>query len=193
MKMYKFTLDDYREKLKIIMDVYDVEETPKTYKIVNGYGNVYESAIRKDELDTVDRFYGARMFSLSPDKSAYIKKLIDRTEEKLVIAKSDVESLSERKEELSRLYEMALKEEGEKTCKACGRPIVWIRTTKGKSMPCDAEPVAYKEIKGGKEKIVTPNGEVISCTFDAKPEEMTGIGYIPHWSTCPQANSFRKR
>ena len=79
------------------------------------------------------------------------------------------------------------------TCKACGKPIVWIRTTKGKSMPCDAEPVAYKEIKGGKEKIVTPNGEVISCTFDAKPEEMTGIGYIPHWSTCPQANSFRKR
>lgn len=71
------------------------------------------------------------------------------------------------------------------TCKACGRPIVWNRTTKGKSMPCDAEPVAYKEIKGGKEKIVTPNGEVISCTFDAKPEEMTGIGYIPHWSTCP--------
>lgn len=65
------------------------------------------------------------------------------------------------------------------TCKACGKPIVWIRTTKGKSMPCDAEPVAYKEIKGGKEKIVTPNGEVISCTFDAKPEEMTGIGYIP--------------
>ena len=33
------------------------------------------------------------------------------------------------------------------TCKACGKPIVWIRTTKGKSMPCDAEPVAYKEIR----------------------------------------------
>ena len=114
MKMYKFTLNDYREKLEIRMDVCDVEEKPKTYKIVNGYGNVYESMIRKDELDTVNRFYGTRMFSLSPDKSAYIKKLIDRTEGKLVIAKSDVESLSERKEELSRLYEMALKEEGEK-------------------------------------------------------------------------------
>ena len=49
------------------------------------------------------------------------------------------------------------------------------------------------EIKGGKEKIVTPNGEVISCTFDAKPDDMTGIGYIPHWSTCPQTNSFKKR
>lgn len=79
------------------------------------------------------------------------------------------------------------------TCKACGKSIVWIQTTKGKSMPCDAEPVAYKEVKGGKEKIVTPNGEVISCTFDAKPDDMTGIGYIPHWSTCPQANSFKKR
>lgn len=79
------------------------------------------------------------------------------------------------------------------TCKACGRPIVWIRTTKGKSMPCDAEPVAYKEVKGGKEKIVTLNGEVISCTFDAEPDDMTGIGYISHWSTCPQANSFKKR
>ena len=51
---------------------------------------------------------------MSPDKSAYIKKLIDRTEGKPVIAKSEVESLSERKEELSRLYEIALKEEGEK-------------------------------------------------------------------------------
>ena len=79
------------------------------------------------------------------------------------------------------------------TCKACEKPIVWIRTTKGKSMPCDANPVAYKEEHGGKEKIVTPNGEVISGTFDAKPEEMTGIGYIPHWSTCPQASCFKRK
>lgn len=42
------------------------------------------------------------------------------------------------------------------TCKTCGNPIVWIRTTKGKSMPCDANPLAYKEEWGGKEKIVTP-------------------------------------
>ena len=78
-------------------------------------------------------------------------------------------------------------------CKACGRSIVWIRTIKGKSMPCDAEPIPYMETPKGKEKIVTPNGEIISCTFDAKPEEMTGIGYISHWSTCPQASSFRKK
>lgn len=33
MKMYKFTLNDYREKLEIRMDVCDVEEKPKTYRI----------------------------------------------------------------------------------------------------------------------------------------------------------------
>ena len=47
MKMYKFTLNNCREKLKIRMDVCDVEEKPKTYKIVNGYGNVYESMKEK--------------------------------------------------------------------------------------------------------------------------------------------------
>ena len=29
------------------------------------------------------------------------------------------------------------------TCRACGRPILWIGTPAGKSMPCDPEPVAY--------------------------------------------------
>lgn len=38
------------------------------------------------------------------------------------------------------------------------------------------------------------NGEWLEgVPVDARPEEMTGIGYIPHWSTCPQANNFRRR
>ena len=79
------------------------------------------------------------------------------------------------------------------TCKGCGKPIVWIRTSGGKSMPCDAQAVAYKAEAGAKGKVVTPNGEVISCIFDGDPQEMTGIGYVPHWSTCQQAEKFRKR
>lgn len=78
------------------------------------------------------------------------------------------------------------------TCKGCGKPIVWIRTNRGKSMPCDAQEVAYKAVKGAKGKVITQNGEVISCVFDADPQEMTGVGYIPHWSTCQQAGKFRK-
>lgn len=79
-------------------------------------------------------------------------------------------------------------------CKACGAPIVWIKTPGGKSMPCDMRQVVYKAQKGAKEKIVTPNGEVISCTTDPKDlNTATGIGYVPHWGTCPKADSFRKK
>ena len=38
-------------------------------------------------------------------------------------------------------------------CKACGRSIVWIRTIKGKPMPCDAEPIPYMETPKGKRKL----------------------------------------
>lgn len=58
-------------------------------------------------------------------------------------------------------------------CKGCGKPIVWIRTTGGKSMPCDAQEVAYKAVKGAKGKVVTPNGEVVSCVLDGTSEGMT--------------------
>ena len=78
-------------------------------------------------------------------------------------------------------------------CKGCGRPIVWIRTGNGKSMPCDAQPVVYKAVEGGKDRVVMPNGEVLSCTFDADTDEVTGVGYLPHWSSCPQAGKFKKR
>lgn len=60
-------------------------------------------------------------------------------------------------------------------------------------MPCDAEPVLYKAREGAAGKIVTPNGEVLSCDLDVEPDEATGIGYISHFGTCPQAERFRKR
>lgn len=79
------------------------------------------------------------------------------------------------------------------TCRGCGAPLVWIRTAAGKSMPCDAEPVLYKAREGAAGKIVTPNGEVLSCDLDVEPDEATGIGYISHFGTCPQAERFRKK
>ena len=79
------------------------------------------------------------------------------------------------------------------TCRGCGAPIVWIRTAAGKSMPCDAEPALYKAREGAAGKIVTPNGEVLSCDLDVGPDEATGIGYISHFVTCPQAEQFRRK
>ncbi len=77
-------------------------------------------------------------------------------------------------------------------CKGCGKEIVFIRTESGKSMPCDIDKIMYWEDKKAKGKIVTSNGMVISSKFDGEPEEATGIGYLPHWSTCPNAKEFKK-
>lgn len=59
-------------------------------------------------------------------------------------------------------------------------------------MPCDASSVYYKAISGGKDKIVTVQGEVISG-MAVSGTDADGIGYRPHWVTCPQASNFRKK
>ena len=78
-------------------------------------------------------------------------------------------------------------------CKGCGKTILWIKTVSGKSMPCDPEPVTYWEKQKAAGKVVTPNGEVISCEFDGDTSKATGTGYISHYATCPSAGQFRKR
>lgn len=78
------------------------------------------------------------------------------------------------------------------TCRSCGAPIIWIKTVQGKSMPCDPDEIVYWEKAGASGKIVTLNGEVISCKFEGEPNKATGIGYRPHWATCPHASSFRR-
>lgn len=78
-------------------------------------------------------------------------------------------------------------------CKACGAPIVWIVTTSGKSMPCDAEQLLYRADQKGDATIITPNGETVRATLDTTPEAATGIGYTPHWATCPQAARFKPK
>ena len=79
------------------------------------------------------------------------------------------------------------------TCRGCGAEIVWIKTPSGKSMPCDATPVYYKIKADGKEKIITPNGVVISCEIISTPYDAAGIGYVPHWSTCTTPDKFRNK
>ena len=77
-------------------------------------------------------------------------------------------------------------------CRGCGAPIVWIGTPGGKSMPCDPAGVLYRERAGGRGKIVTPNGQVLSCDLNVEPSQATGVGFVSHFSTCPQADKFRR-
>ena len=77
-------------------------------------------------------------------------------------------------------------------CRGCGAALVWIPTPGGKSMPCDAEQMLYRTRAGAKGKIVTPNGQVLSADIGVQPEQATGVGYVPHWATCPEAGKFRR-
>lgn len=76
-------------------------------------------------------------------------------------------------------------------CKFCGADIIWIQTAAGKKMPCNAEEVVYWQKKGGKEKVVTPNGEVVSAELTGRQNDATGMGYIAHFATCKSAGVNR--
>lgn len=73
-------------------------------------------------------------------------------------------------------------------CRECGEQIFFVRTATGAKMPVNKDQVGYT--LGGKDRVVTPNGEVLAATITDRPE--TGIGFQPHWATCSGANRVRK-
>ncbi|MBR4544915.1 MAG: hypothetical protein IKO14_02900 [Oscillibacter sp.] len=83
-------------------------------------------------------------------------------------------------------------------CKGCGAPILWHKTAAGKLMPCDPDPVAYWERPGATGKVLTAwtqyseRGRLASCDFAGTPGTESGIGYVPHWATCPNWRDFKK-
>jgi len=84
-------------------------------------------------------------------------------------------------------------------CRGCGVAIVWIRTKKGKAMPCNAEAVKYQTDGRGKDLIVTANGDVVKGRIITEDGGgllepiIDGEGYISHYATCPKAEISRKR
>ena len=78
-------------------------------------------------------------------------------------------------------------------CRGCGASIVWLQTANGKMMPCDPTPVPYWEKEKATGKIVTKDGRIVSCEFHGVFGEQTGVGYIPHFATCPNAADFKRR
>ena len=78
------------------------------------------------------------------------------------------------------------------TCRGCGAPIGFIKTVAGKSIPVDPEEITYWQKAGGSKKIVTPNGEVVSAELEGDPQTATGVGFVSHFATCPEAEKFHK-
>lgn len=78
-------------------------------------------------------------------------------------------------------------------CRGCGAEIVWLKTAAGKRIPCDLHPVPYWERPGAAGKVVLPrSGKVVSCAFSGPRHELSGFGYVSHFSTCSRADVFRK-
>ena len=61
--------------------------------------------------------------------------------------------------------------------------ILWVRMKSGKNMPVDMALHNYKKDSTGKEKIVTPDGEVVTGRI-LVGERGDGAGYISHFASC---------
>lgn len=77
-------------------------------------------------------------------------------------------------------------------CRSCGAPIVWVKTKAGKNMPCDSTIINYKKDPEGRDKTVTPEGDVVTGTIVQDPMEADGSGYISHFATCKFAAAHRR-
>ena len=78
-------------------------------------------------------------------------------------------------------------------CSSCGAPITWVTMRSGKHMPCNPVLVPFWAKFKGKEKVVTQAGDLVSCELNGDPDEITNVGYIPHWATCPNAAQHKRK
>ena len=64
-------------------------------------------------------------------------------------------------------------------CKGCGTEIIWIKTPRGKNMPCDPELIETQL----NQVTVLADGQV--GNFNKRK------GYRSHWVTCSKAKAFK--
>ena len=64
-------------------------------------------------------------------------------------------------------------------CRSCGAEVVWVKTRSGRSMPLDA---------------VNPNAGNVRIVDNVAHVGADGSGhYVSHFSTCPEADQWRRR
>jgi hypothetical protein len=75
-------------------------------------------------------------------------------------------------------------------CRSCEALIVWTLTEKGKRMPVDAEPVAGGNLRLDHERPVH-SFVVEPSLLDELDTTDDGKRYVSHFSTCPDAATWR--
>lgn len=86
------------------------------------------------------------------------------------------------------------------TCRGCGKPIAFIKTINGKSIPVDPEPIIF-QLEDNYDKFVMMDGTVKrGAAVDANDGSIDtdnlkpfSIGYRSHFATCPAADDFRRK
>lgn len=72
------------------------------------------------------------------------------------------------------------------TCRGCGAPIRWVRTTHGNLMPLDAEPDP-----DGNVELIDSFLDGLVAVVHTQPTMFGGERWMPHHATCPDADQFR--
>lgn len=76
------------------------------------------------------------------------------------------------------------------TCRSCGQQIDWVKTVHGKNMPVDGDYIPYDDADIGT-VIITDGGNVYKVAEGRSYP--TVEGRVSHFSTCPQAEEWRKK
>lgn len=95
-------------------------------------------------------------------------------------------------EPTQKILPFPLMDGNEGRCRSCGAKIRFVKMKSGKSMPVNEKIVNYKTDPHGKERIVTPGGDVVACVTGINADEATGFGYVSHFATCPNARNHRR-
>lgn len=74
------------------------------------------------------------------------------------------------------------------TCRSCPAQIIWAVTERGKRMPVDVDPVP-----GGNVQLVEQHGQLTAVVVPAKRAFGRMNLRKSHFTTCPQADQWRKR
>lgn len=74
-------------------------------------------------------------------------------------------------------------------CGSCKAAVIWCRTSTGKRMPVDVEPVATGNLMLSADR-PTPTVLVVSRTGRTPDQQLL---YLSHFATCPRSNQQRRR
>lgn len=78
-------------------------------------------------------------------------------------------------------------------CRSCGAEIIWVKMQSGKKMPCDPPLLPFWWSPKGEHTLITQDGETVTGDLDGEPDEVTDVGRISHWATCPHADNHRRK